>query len=124
MNRARRVARPMTSGRTPVAAGSRVPVCPMRRSRSTRRRRATTSCDVGPAGLSMTNRPSIDGGLDLLDKHLLQRVDRARHGATGRVLVTAAAEFLGDPPDVNVALGAHADPVFLAFDLLEEDHRQ
>src|SRR5439155_12066425 len=91
-NCASRVARPRTSGRTPVAAGSSVPVWPMRRSPRTRRMRATTSCEVGPAGLSTISRPSIDRLLDLFHELLLQRVDRARHGATGGVLVIAAAE--------------------------------
>src|SRR5689334_8489226 len=124
MKRASRVALPSTSGSTPLAAGSSVPVCPIRRSPIARRTRATTSCEVGPAGLSMTNRPSIDRCLDLVDEDLLQGVDRARDAAAGRVLVAAAAELLGDRADVDVALRAHADPVFLAFDLLEEDDRQ
>ncbi len=57
-NEASRVARPITRGRTPVASGSSVPVWPMRLRPSARRTRATTSCDVGPAGLSMTRTPS------------------------------------------------------------------
>src|SRR5262245_9848742 len=124
MNRARRVARPTTSGSTPLAFGSSVPVWPIRRSRSTRRMRATTSCEVGPVGLSTTNRPSIDGAFDLLDEHLLQRVDRAVHRAPGRVLVTAAAELLRDRADVDLALRPHADAILVALDLLEEDHRE
>jgi hypothetical protein len=76
-NCASRVARPSTSASTPVAAGSSVPVWPMRRSASARRTRATTSCDVGPAGLSTTNRPSINRDFDFLDEGLLQRVDCA-----------------------------------------------
>ena len=54
---------------------------------------------------------------------LLQRVDRAGHGAAGGVLVAAAAELLGDRADVDVALRPHADAVLVALDLLEEDHR-
>src|SRR2546428_9925061 len=92
----------------------------MRRSPSARRTRATTSCDVGPAGLSTTSRPSIDGFLNLFDEGLLQRVDGARDGAAGRVLVAAAAEFLGDRSDVDVAFRAHADAVLVAFGLFEE----
>src|SRR5580765_2593800 len=122
-NCARRVARPTTSGRTPVAAGSSVPVWPTRRSRRARRTRATTSCEVGPDGLSTTNRPSIDGFFDLLDERLLQLVDRARYGAARRVLVAAAAERFRDRADVDVALRPHADAVLLAVVLLEEDHR-
>ena len=60
-NRDSRVARPSTSGSTPLAAGSSVPVCPIRRSRRARRARATTSWELGPAGLSTTSRPSITG---------------------------------------------------------------
>src|SRR5947209_17762287 len=113
----------------------------MRSSFSTRRTRATTSCEVGPAGLSMTSTPSIrlqdcriaglqdgrmaewdgltrqsflqfcdppilqlDRVLQLLDERLLQRVDGAGHRAPGGVLVAAAAEFLRDRADVDVAL--------------------
>src|SRR5262245_38017802 len=94
----------------------------MRRSFRTPRMRATTSCDVGPAGLSMTNRPSIDGRFDLLDERLLQRVDRTVDRAAGSVLVAAAAELPGDRPDVDLALRAHAHAVLVALDLLEEDH--
>src|SRR5690348_15457222 len=101
----------------PLAAGSSVPVWPTRRSPSARRTLATTSCEVGPTGLSTTNRPSIYGDrvFDLLDEHLLKRVDAALHRAAGRVLVATAAEFLRDGADVDLALGSHADAVFLAF---------
>src|SRR5689334_14722033 len=123
MKRASRVAFPTTSGRTPVASGSSVPVWPMRRPPSTRRIRATTSCEVGPLGLSMISRPSIDCAFYFLDEQFLQPVDAAAHRAAGGVLVAAAAELLGDRADVDVALRPHADAVFLALDLLEEDHR-
>ena len=52
-----RVALPTHSTRSPVAAGSRVPVWPMRRSRRARRAACTTSCEVGPAGLSTSRSP-------------------------------------------------------------------
>src|SRR5579871_144997 len=120
-NRASRVARPTTSGSTPVASGSSVPVWPIRRSRSARRTRATTSCDVGPTGLSMTSRPSINGALDLLDEDLLQRVDTAARRASGGVLVPAAAELLRDRGDIDLALRPHADAIGFALNLLEED---
>jgi hypothetical protein len=58
-NCASRVARPTSSTSTPVAKGSSVPVCPTRFSRSTRRARATTSCEVQPSGLSMMSMPSM-----------------------------------------------------------------
>src|SRR5690606_12742721 len=57
-----RVSSPRHSGSTPVARGSRVPVCPtflMRRSWRTRR---TTSKEVGPAGLSTTRTPCMTSG--------------------------------------------------------------
>src|SRR5207247_4622674 len=89
--------------------------------------RATTSCEVGPAGLSMTRRPSTDSGgdpdrlLDLLDEQLLQHVDRARHRAPGGILVAAAPEALRDRADVDVALGSHAHAVLFGLDLFEDD---
>jgi hypothetical protein len=42
-NRSRRVAEPTPTTSTPVASGSRVPACPMRRSPKVRRHTATTS---------------------------------------------------------------------------------
>src|SRR3982751_5718751 len=95
-NFASRVARPTTSGRTPLAPGSSVPVCPIRRSPRARRMRATTSWLVGPAGWSMTSRPSIDRAPNLVDEDVPELVDVAVHRAAGRVLVSAAAEFLRD----------------------------
>src|SRR5438128_12488851 len=101
--RARRVAGPITSGSTPLARGSSVPVWPMRRSPSTRRSRATTSCEVGPAGVSMTSRPSIDRVLDFLGEQFLERVDGARERAAGGALVTAGMEPPSDGADAGVA---------------------
>src|SRR5438034_4103209 len=140
--RASRVARPTTSGSTPLAAGSSVPVWPMRRSPRRRRIRSTTSWDVGPEGLSMTRRPftkqncrisglrncrivglSFDRLFDLRDEQFLERVDRAPHGAPRRVLMAAAAELLRHGADVDVAFGSHADAVLLDLDLLGEVHR-
>src|SRR5687768_10507670 len=73
-----RVVRPVSSTRSPVANGSSVPACPMRRSPNERRAMATTSCDVIPAGLSTSTSPSVEGLLvggdaaitDLLEKCL------------------------------------------------------
>ena len=50
---------PTTS--TPVAIGSSVPACPTRRVPASRRTRATTSCEVRPAGLSTMSRPLVRG---------------------------------------------------------------
>src|SRR4029077_12072396 len=52
---------PTHTASTPVANGSSVPVCPARRTRSTRRTWSTTSCEVGPEGLSTTRTPSTAG---------------------------------------------------------------
>ena len=77
-------ARAASRGRARAAArrspaGSSVPVWPMRRSPSARRTRATTSCEVGPAGLSTTSRPSIDRAARSSRRTVcLQRVDRRR----------------------------------------------
>src|SRR5215475_7612374 len=95
----------------------------MRRSPRTRRMRATTSCDVGPTGLSMTIRPSIDRTLDMIHERLAEFADAASHRAAGRILVTAAAEGFRDGADVRVALRPQADAVFVAFGLFEEDYR-
>src|SRR5207244_10712857 len=63
----------------------------------------------------------LDGPLDLLDEHFLQRVDAAPHRAACGVLVPAAVEFLRDRADVDLALRSHAHAVRLALGLLEED---
>src|SRR5215471_16014346 len=53
------VAEPTQMGSTPVASGSRVPVCPAFSTLSSERTRRTTSNEVGPAGLSITRMPFI-----------------------------------------------------------------
>src|SRR5471030_716613 len=78
----RRVALPMPSTRTPVAIGSRVPAWPTRRVLASDLVRATTSCDVQPAGLSTTTRPSAAGLLSVTSLRLELVVfvlGRARH---------------------------------------------
>ena len=45
----------------PLASGSRVPQWPTARSRSTLRADLTTSCEVGPVGLSMSSAPPRGG---------------------------------------------------------------
>src|SRR2546423_10669932 len=64
-NCARRVARPITSGSTPVAIGSSVPRCPTFLVCASRRMRLTTSWDVHPDGLSTTITPSLKVTLSL-----------------------------------------------------------
>src|SRR5215218_2597996 len=81
------------------------------------------SWEVGPAGLSTMSRPSIDCLLDLLEKYLLELVDWPVHRTASRVLVSPAAEFLCNRPDVDVALRPHAHAVIVALGLLEKDHR-
>ena len=56
-----RVARPTSTSSRPVANGSSVPAWPTRRPRCSRRTAATMSCDVLPAGLSMSRTPSDTG---------------------------------------------------------------
>src|SRR5579863_2991493 len=56
-----RVAFSMPTTSTPVAIGSSVPAWPTRRVCARRRTRATTSCDVRPAGLSTMSRPDGHG---------------------------------------------------------------
>ena len=58
----KRVARPTATTNTPVASGSRVPACPMRRSLKDLRNVFTTSWLVTPAGLSMSTSPCTCGG--------------------------------------------------------------
>src|SRR5437868_2696649 len=54
------VASPRQIGSTPVAMGSRVPVCPAFFTFSSARTCRTTSKEVGPEGLSMTRTPSMN----------------------------------------------------------------
>src|SRR5258705_4345511 len=146
--RTRRVARPHASGSTPVASGSSVPVCPIRFSPSTRRATATTSWDVRLSGLSTTRTPSISGQpadgnrqsysdrivscllraagfFDLLEQlaleHQFQIPEGAGRRATRGVLVSAAAELLGDRVHIHLAFGAHADAPIARPVLFEED---
>src|SRR5215211_127982 len=114
MNAASRVARPTTSGNTPVASGSSVPVWPIRSMPSARRTTATTSCEVGPAGLSMTRTPSLgtrhpalpvgDRGHQAGDDLRPYVGERSGHRESRCVLVSAAAVLVGHQADVDVVL--------------------
>src|SRR5579863_10010043 len=55
-----RVARPTMISSSPVANGSSVPAWPVLTPPSARRTEATTSCEVTPAGLSISSTPSTE----------------------------------------------------------------
>ena len=118
---ARRVARPTISTSRPVAKGSRVPVCPTFTFRPSRRRTpATTSCDVGPAGLSTSQRaaatapqPPAPFGLAARwsSRSVMRRVEPGEQvvggparAEAGRRPVAAAALVAGDRRDVHVGV--------------------
>src|SRR2546426_6409835 len=109
------VASPMQIGSTPVAVGSSVPVCPQRLALKRPFTRRTTSKLVGPLGLSTTTTPQsscviLECFLDLVRDprpHLrLVSLDAATRG----VVMTAAAELLGDGGDVHPTTRAEAGP--------------
>src|SRR4051794_12662344 len=88
-NRWARVAEPTSTSRRPVANGSSVPACPTLclspvRSRSSRRTRATTSCDVIPAGFAYRITPDCVTArsrllVSALDSALVVACPAARH---------------------------------------------
>ena len=106
MNRSSRVDRPSAITSNPVAIGSRVPAWPARRRAKIRRQRATTSCEVQPAGLSTRTNPSATetdpNGLDGL-------LAGAVKGETGRVVVATTTMGFGDGADVDCTPGAETD---------------
>src|SRR5438105_6302401 len=115
MNPATLVASPTQMGRTPVAVGSSVPVCPTRFTLKSPFTRRTTSNEVGPLGLFTTTTP-LRSGMDLLHRLRDLGGDALAHrglvpldGASGRVLVPAAPEPLRDRRHVDVAAGTEAD---------------
>ena len=59
----------------------------------------------------------------VIGERSLERLDRTLHRAAGCILVPAAPETLSDGSDIDVALRSQADAIFVAGDLLEEDHR-
>src|SRR6267378_3592627 len=115
MNPATLVASPTQMGRTPVAVGSRVPVCPTRFTLNSPFTRRTTSNEVGPLGLFTTTTPLRSGMAlpqrlrDLGGDARAHRSLVAFDGAPGRVLVPSAAELLRDGGDVDVPPRAEAD---------------
>src|SRR3954469_6412697 len=102
-----RVARPTSTSSRPVANGSSVPAWPtLTPAPSCRRTRATTSCDVTPAGLSTSRTPSA---LELLGKLAAQEVDELREPEVGReagrAAVPAAAARPGDAGEREAGVG-------------------
>ena len=73
--RRRACAWPRKTGSTPDANGSSVPPWPTRFVAASRRTRATTSCEVGPAGLATTRMPSSPGPSDERATSALERGD-------------------------------------------------
>src|SRR3954469_14913609 len=121
------VASPMQIGRTPVAVGSRVPVCPQRFALNRPFTLRTTSKLVGPLGLSTTTTPeisrAIQGFLDLVGDARPHRALVAFDAAPCRVVVAAAAEPLRDRGHVDTAAGAEAEPPGAAVLRLAEARR-
>src|SRR5712671_2997937 len=108
------VASPTQMGRTPVAVGSSVPVCPTRFTLKRPFTRRTTSKEVGPLGLFTTTTP-LRSGMDLLHRlrHLVRDARAnggllALDGAPRRVLVPATSEALRDGRHVDVPARAEA----------------
>src|SRR5438105_8325632 len=118
MNPATLVASPTQMGRTPVAVGSSVPVCPQRFTLNRPFTRRTTSNEVGPLGLFTTTTPELAASAIGLPQRASDLGGDARahlglvalDGAARRVPVAAAAESLRDRRHVHVAARAEADP--------------
>src|SRR4030081_609017 len=109
-----RVARSRPTSRIPVAGGSRVPAWPTRFVANRRRRRLTTSCDVGPACLSTTSSPpgagppwGAGGGLECGPDGLDGLLAPARGGEAGGPGVAATPEGRRDLRHVDLAPRAH-----------------
>src|SRR5438045_6125587 len=105
----------MQMGKTPVAVGSSVPVCPQRFALKRPFTRRTTSKLVGPLGLSTTTTPQsscviLQCFLDLVRDPRAHLRLVSLDAATRCVVMTAAAELLGDRGDVHPAARAEADP--------------
>src|SRR5919204_2914773 len=108
-NRCARVAGPTRTSMSPVANGSSVPACPTFPPRS-RRTRATTSWEVGPAALSARRTPGGGGcGLAAGGELGTKRGDQLRIGQVGRKPrgppVASAAVAARDRAHVDVLAG-------------------
>src|SRR5262245_53168956 len=107
MNRWMRVPRPTPMISRPAANGSSVPACPPLNPLPSRRRiRATTSCDVTPAGLSTKRIPSGNELLGhLLAQELHQLVELELGGEARGATVASAAQGAGDHGHVDAVVG-------------------
>ncbi len=92
----RRVAWPMPTTSTPVAIGSRVPAWPTLRVPARRRMRATTSCDVQPAGLSTTTNPG-EAGLLVVTRVGVRVAVRVGVAGVGRALARGGGRLVPGP---------------------------
>src|SRR5438046_2317864 len=119
------VARPVRTMSSPVANGSSVPACPTRMTPgplrgppTVRRTCATRSCDVRPAGLSISRtrstvrpaggsdgreRPELQGHLLAQEAHELVLGELG--GEAGGLPVPAAATGAGDDRHVDLTVG-------------------
>src|SRR5260221_2073130 len=77
-------------------------------SQGERRRSRHGRCVGRWPGLCTSAAFQLDGFVDLLHEHLLERLNRPDDRAAGGVLVPATTELLGDGADVDVALRSHA----------------
>src|SRR5690606_21215406 len=117
---------------SPDANGSSVPVCPMRRTCSARRACATTSCDVGPSGLSTGSTPAA-GSTAIAPRWLAVVRVRRRTGAALATIVLRGRPHLAQQAldvlgvleravQLEVQFGAAADAQPLA-DLAADERR-
>src|ERR1043165_526750 len=126
------VARPMTTMSKPVAPGSSVPQCPAFLIWKWRRMLSTTSCEVGPAGLSTRSAPSnasnsciglmrrIKRPLNGVEHLPLPGVRLARNASAGSCLMAASAKLFGDFVHIHLlAFGSQANPRQLGFNFFE-----
>src|SRR5438105_1967538 len=127
------VPRPSTMMSKPVALGSSVPQWPTFLIWKRRRMASTTSCDVGPTGLSIRSAPSsgsnscmallrgVESSFDCGDDPPLNRQRSAPEARPGRGRVSAAAELTGDFIHIDaLALRAQTDASEFRFELFED----